>query len=96
MENEKEYFCEHCSHDVTLTELNTCPVCGADLSQPADSEVFQDIQKKLKSGEAEYLVPEPYGDVVISDENTRISLRKVYEDVERLKKEIELLKEEDK
>jgi len=32
MKNEEEYFCEDCSHYVTLTELNTCPVCGADLS----------------------------------------------------------------
>ena len=86
MENEKEYFCEHCSHDVTLTGLNTCPVCGADLSELVKGPALTEISLEITSPECDY---------VILDKDNKISLRKVYEDVEKLKKEIEVLKEEE-
>lgn len=103
MENEEEYFCEHCLHDVTLTEGNTCPVCGTDLSQKIKNYSIKQIEKKLKKEKIVQFdhesgcAPHPdHSDVVIYDENEKaeISLRKVYEDVEQLKKEIEVLKEE--
>ncbi len=85
MKNEKEYFCEHCSHDVTLTELYGCPVCGADLSQLVKGPPLTEISLEITSPECDY---------VIHDKDNKISLRKIYEDVEKIKEEIKKWNEE--